>query len=816
MKSEELTEAGITGVDVITLTNMFIEGYMKLTDEEKEAIVKEYDQSKAATQEKLSPPSTKSKARITTHTLKCIISCIEALARQCGIEAFFCLVCNSTDDFMDPQWYFSNERIEAFLKSILKGFNCLEVGKQLEAFARVGCNPATMPKKKDNRDKEYKRIWREAMYNSLCKATGKSKPTAHYKNFEKHYTFSKGIMLEGMRYRNVGGPEQLIFGRWEQTSGRNGRFGISPGILPRCDAGLPKKRVNKGGEVSNKEVSDDEGKEDEEEAGGDKDDDTGTPPSPIIPAPKPKSKKSKATQQKKDAVTPTTSNVPPSLPSDSIPAPAHAPTTKTKSKPKATTGSLPDAARPKAKKKMKPSDTTATPSNANQSVQPHAPPAKVKPGRRKKQLAPPDDSVDQTLEPAAKKRKVTNETELADPMPSASGPEGYGDGVETASKKGKRKIKSTKYISEERDRAADVSPDGGDTTAALTSQPVVNQMGQIKGSGSGAGQFVANHILTGQFNSDQFNGGVYGNGQASGAGFNADHFNTGHFNAGQFNTGQQFGSNQFDPSQFNANQFNSNQFNPDQFNSGGQLNGGGHFNNSGGHFNNGGSHSNNGAGQFNGGNFNSNLFNIRGGFSNLGMSNKGPTVQDPFILPTPPSLPPQLPPAFMPTSQTEPIEHLLMSPIVFEIAFDYLSSKKPGELDSMADVEKAWKQALGADYSGTTLKPLADILWSSDVDGELQVESGTTRINSLRAEYTTVAVASPVSVSPSSLTTNPASKRASPSLPPRSLSPQDIPQQDTISEAEAIRRKAQALGSRKIDGLNAQVILSRRTRPRAT
>ncbi|KAJ6578927.1 hypothetical protein B0H10DRAFT_2236038 [Mycena sp. CBHHK59/15] len=61
--------------------------------------------------------------------------------RVVGIEAFFCIVRNSSAFHIEPHWYFTSKELEEYMEiATRKRWNTAEVGARLEAFAIAGCD----------------------------------------------------------------------------------------------------------------------------------------------------------------------------------------------------------------------------------------------------------------------------------------------------------------------------------------------------------------------------------------------------------------------------------------------------------------------------------------------------------------------------------------------------------------------------------------------------------------------------------------------------------------------------------------------------
>jgi hypothetical protein len=57
------------------------------------------------------------------------------------LKVFFCIVCTSLDFHMQPQFYYTSEELEDYMKiAICKRWDTIEVGTNIEAFAVAGSN----------------------------------------------------------------------------------------------------------------------------------------------------------------------------------------------------------------------------------------------------------------------------------------------------------------------------------------------------------------------------------------------------------------------------------------------------------------------------------------------------------------------------------------------------------------------------------------------------------------------------------------------------------------------------------------------------
>jgi hypothetical protein len=63
------------------------------------------------------------------------------LTYRVGVKGFFCIVRNSPDYHMKPQWYFMSPALEEYMKiAVHKKWDTAEIGMKLEVFAVAGCD----------------------------------------------------------------------------------------------------------------------------------------------------------------------------------------------------------------------------------------------------------------------------------------------------------------------------------------------------------------------------------------------------------------------------------------------------------------------------------------------------------------------------------------------------------------------------------------------------------------------------------------------------------------------------------------------------
>ncbi|KAK1222221.1 hypothetical protein PQX77_014937 [Marasmius sp. AFHP31] len=194
VKAHDLCEEGVTKT-LMQITKEYKDKYKKLSKTEKKNLVSRYKELKAL---KLKGRNPTAKARVAdgASTIDNLVRIIEALCLRVGVEGFFCIVRDHIEDFMEPQWYFSNPAIESYLSLITRNtpFNTWDVGIKLQSFAIASCDVMKLFKS----DKECIAALRSEILDlvkeRLDKAAGRVVPQMFYAGFAKHITWTYGVV----------------------------------------------------------------------------------------------------------------------------------------------------------------------------------------------------------------------------------------------------------------------------------------------------------------------------------------------------------------------------------------------------------------------------------------------------------------------------------------------------------------------------------------------------------------------------------------------------------------------------------------------
>ncbi|KAJ7623106.1 hypothetical protein DFH06DRAFT_1142892 [Mycena polygramma] len=139
-KAAERREAGDTPLKGKTLHDEYKDEYEALTAAEKKALVKRYDEVKAAIPT-IRRDTPQARIRDVSNTVRNIQMLFHGLSYRVGVEGFFCIVRNTVDFHMAPQWYFTSKELERYMPlAVRRKWDTGETGTRLEAFAVAGCD----------------------------------------------------------------------------------------------------------------------------------------------------------------------------------------------------------------------------------------------------------------------------------------------------------------------------------------------------------------------------------------------------------------------------------------------------------------------------------------------------------------------------------------------------------------------------------------------------------------------------------------------------------------------------------------------------
>ncbi|KAL0572269.1 hypothetical protein V5O48_009695 [Marasmius crinis-equi] len=184
--------------------------YHALSASEIKEYVKEYEEDKKDHAARVPRPSIRSKAQDAANVVENMAQMLTGLKERCGTEGFFNVVRSTPDNFMEPQWFFTNDKIAPYLRLATKGgWDTGKVGARLQAFAVAGCETSNLFKKSHDKAKAMKGEIRDLVKEKLGTTLDRENPKMHYEDFDYHISYKKGVVMEGWPLPQFKNPSEL-------------------------------------------------------------------------------------------------------------------------------------------------------------------------------------------------------------------------------------------------------------------------------------------------------------------------------------------------------------------------------------------------------------------------------------------------------------------------------------------------------------------------------------------------------------------------------------------------------------------------------
>ncbi|KAJ7734415.1 hypothetical protein B0H16DRAFT_1327586 [Mycena metata] len=143
-KSEKAAECRErTSINTAQLHVDYIDEYCEMTDKEKDEMVERWVENKR-NNTVLRRATPRAKIQDVANIVRNMKLLMCGLSTRVGIEGFFCIVRNSVDFHMPPQWFWTSRDLEQYmLIATRKKWITVEVRTKVEAFAVAGCDIAS-------------------------------------------------------------------------------------------------------------------------------------------------------------------------------------------------------------------------------------------------------------------------------------------------------------------------------------------------------------------------------------------------------------------------------------------------------------------------------------------------------------------------------------------------------------------------------------------------------------------------------------------------------------------------------------------------
>ncbi|KAJ6481140.1 hypothetical protein C8R45DRAFT_1100697 [Mycena sanguinolenta] len=208
-KSEKAAQLQGRTLKAPELHTEFHHEYEAMTAEEKAAMVKRYDEEHKDEVQKMRRDTPMARIRDFSNTVKNIEQLMHGLSYRVGVEGFYCLVQNSTDFHMSPQWYFTSPELARYLPiAVGRKWDTATVGLKLEAFAIAGCDTMGMLRNTPQKVLYLKAEIREFILAGLAQTVGRSLDM-EYVHYEECIVLRYGVMLIGWTADKFANPSEL-------------------------------------------------------------------------------------------------------------------------------------------------------------------------------------------------------------------------------------------------------------------------------------------------------------------------------------------------------------------------------------------------------------------------------------------------------------------------------------------------------------------------------------------------------------------------------------------------------------------------------
>ncbi|KAJ7500262.1 hypothetical protein B0H11DRAFT_2225808 [Mycena galericulata] len=179
--------------------------YRGLTDAQKDKYIEDFRKrrEKEVTLRRATPRAKIQDVANITRNMKMLLA---GLATRVGVEGFFCIVRNSPDFSMQPQWFFTSRELEAYMPlATRRRWVTTEVGTKIEAFAVAGCNVLNLCRTSKQKADYLKSMIRDLIGEKLGDANAQMQYVWYEEDIVQHYS----IVLLGWTFPELKNPSEL-------------------------------------------------------------------------------------------------------------------------------------------------------------------------------------------------------------------------------------------------------------------------------------------------------------------------------------------------------------------------------------------------------------------------------------------------------------------------------------------------------------------------------------------------------------------------------------------------------------------------------
>ncbi|KAJ7753382.1 hypothetical protein DFH07DRAFT_960222 [Mycena maculata] len=207
-RAEKAAECG-ESKNAPTLHEDYFDEYKHLTEQEKEALIERFKDTKAR-DVKLRRDTPRAKIQDVANIARNIKLLMIGLGTRVGVEGFFCIVRNSPDFHMQPQWFFTSRELEQYMPiATRRKWATVEVGLKVEAFCIAGCDVVNLLRTSKQKADFLKSGIREGLSEKLVAITGDPNAQMQYVWYEEDIVHKHSVILVGWTFPEIVNPSEL-------------------------------------------------------------------------------------------------------------------------------------------------------------------------------------------------------------------------------------------------------------------------------------------------------------------------------------------------------------------------------------------------------------------------------------------------------------------------------------------------------------------------------------------------------------------------------------------------------------------------------
>ncbi|KAJ6631845.1 hypothetical protein B0H10DRAFT_2206257 [Mycena sp. CBHHK59/15] len=207
-KAAERREEGSKGMTAPELHAAYHAEYDNMTDEEKAALAQRHQEQREEIP-KIRRDTPQGRMRDMSNVVRNIQLLMIGLMYRVGIEGFFCIVRNSSDFFMPPQWYFTSQEVERYMPlAVGRKWDTGSAGTKIEAFAVAGCDTLNLLHTNGQRVAWVKAEIRDMVLSGLVEVS-KKQLKMEYVHYREDIVVKHGLELIGWTADKFVSPSEL-------------------------------------------------------------------------------------------------------------------------------------------------------------------------------------------------------------------------------------------------------------------------------------------------------------------------------------------------------------------------------------------------------------------------------------------------------------------------------------------------------------------------------------------------------------------------------------------------------------------------------